>query len=51
MDTLNIILGGIALFLGIISLIFTFTGLPQDYDTEPLLAVSAICLAIIVLRK
>ena len=36
----------IAIILAIVSLVFTFTGLPSNFDTEPLLAIAVIVLAV-----
>ena len=41
----------VALILGIASLIISFTGLPGTLDTEPILAVGVICLAVASLLK
>ena len=40
-----------AVILGISSIIMAFTGLPGTMDTEPILAVGVICLAIAGLLK
>ena len=36
----------VALILGIASIIMAFTGLPGTMDTEPVLAVGVMCLAV-----
>jgi hypothetical protein len=41
----------VALILGIASIIMAFTGLPGTMDTEPILAVGVICLAVAGLFK
>ena len=41
----------VAAVLGIASIIMAFTGLPGTMDTEPVLAVGVICLAIAGLLK
>lgn len=41
----------IAIVLGIASIIMAFTGLPGTMDTEPVLAVGVICLAVAGLLK
>jgi hypothetical protein len=41
----------VAVILGITSIIMAFTGLPGTMDTEPVLAVGVICLAIAGLLK
>lgn len=34
----------IALFLGIAAIVFSYTGLPGNLDTEPLLGIGLLCL-------
>ena len=41
----------VAVILGIASIIMAFTGLPGTMDTEPVLAVGVICLAVAGLLK
>ena len=41
----------VAIVLGIASIIMSFTGLPGTMDTEPVLGVGVICLAIAGLLK
>ena len=41
----------VALILGIASIIMSLTGLPGTMDTEPVLAVGVICLAVAGLLK
>jgi len=41
----------ISIIIGIVSLVFAFVGLPGTYDTEPLLAVAVILLALAVMKK
>ena len=36
----------LGLILGIASLVMTYTGLPENYDTEPLLAIGLFLIAI-----
>lgn len=36
----------IALLLGIASIVFSYTGLPENYDTEPILGVGILCIAL-----
>ncbi len=43
---INIILYVIALIMGIASIIFSYTGLPWTYDTEPLLGIGILCIAL-----
>ena len=45
------VLNGAALVLGVLSLVFAFTGLPWTYDTEPLIALGLVLLAIAGLMK
>jgi len=42
---------GVAVVLGTASIVMSFTGLPGTMDTEPLLAVAAICLGVAGLLK
>jgi hypothetical protein len=44
--TSKIILCAIALVLGALSFIFSYVGLPGNYDTEPILAIALILIAI-----
>jgi len=41
----------VAIILGIASIIMAFTGLPGTMDTEPVLAIGVICLAVAGLLK
>ena len=41
-----IILYAIGIFLGLVSVIMAYTGLPGSYDTEPMLAVGLLFVAI-----
>ena len=37
----------VALTMGIVTLILSWTGLPGNFDTEPLLAIGVLCLALV----
>ena len=43
---LEILLFAVGLLLGIVALLFTYTGLPWTMDTEPLLAIGLILVAL-----
>ena len=50
-DVGGIILYGIGILLGLISIIMTYTGLPANYDTEPILGFGLLFVAIAGLRS
>ena len=46
-----LVLYAIAMTMGIVTIIFSWTGLPGNYDTEPLLGIGVFCLALAALNK
>ena len=47
----TIILYAIGIFLGLISIIMSYTGIPGNYDTEPILGFGLLFVAIAGLRS
>ena len=45
-EMIKMVLYAVALAMGVATIVLSWTGLPSNYDTEPLLGIGILCLAI-----
>ena len=50
-EMVKLVLYGVSLAMGLATVVLSYTGLPEKYDTEPLLGVAILCLALAGLRS